>query len=70
MNESKKSLYPTVQQQQYSFTWEQFDILLEALYRRCRIIKCDLCKAGTVEVSCVIHPGLSQRWFGPESESN
>lgn len=57
--------YLVLQQEQYSFVWEQFDFLFEALDSASLILwKVDLSEASTVKIRCIIHPGLTQRRLG------
>lgn len=58
-------LYPIVQKQQDSIVRQQFNFLFKALHASRFFSEVDLSKAGTIEIGCVVDPGLSQSRFGP-----
>lgn len=59
------TIYPIVQKQQNSMMRQQFDFLFKALHSSRFLREGDLSEAGTIEIGCVVDPGLSQSGFGP-----
>lgn len=48
-----------VQQQQNSIVRQQFDFLFKALHSGRFLREGDLSEAGTIEIGCIVDPGLS-----------
>lgn len=44
---------------------QEFNFLFKALHASRFLSKVDLSEAGTIEIGCVVDPGLSQSRFGP-----